>query len=56
MRRYLVTTKQHPPFLTDDFDADNHFIINIGMIVYDLVLDRFTTDGQIWNPIQINRL
>jgi hypothetical protein len=55
--RYLITTNEkHQPFLTKWFDPENHFNPDIGMIVYDLVEEKFTTDGVNWNDILIDHL
>ncbi|MGN6802383.1 MAG: hypothetical protein ACTHJN_10780 [Ginsengibacter sp.] len=54
--RYLVTTKFLGAFLTDWFVPENHFNIELGMIVYDLVKCLFTTDGQQWKPIEVDHL
>jgi hypothetical protein len=54
--RYLITTKEHPPAYTNWFDLENHFNSDIGMIVYDLVECKFTTDGKTWHDIEIDHL
>ncbi|MGN6247366.1 MAG: hypothetical protein ACTHNG_03360 [Ginsengibacter sp.] len=54
--RYLVTSKFHSPFFTDWFDCTNHFNVELGMIVYDLVRFCFTLDGKEWEPIEIDHL
>ena len=55
--RYLITTKEvHEPFLTEWFDEENHFNAEIEMVVYDLFMDKFTTDGHTWFDIQIDHL
>lgn len=55
--RYLITTKEvKAPFLTEWFDAENHFNPEIEMIVYDLAECKFTTDGKVWQDIEINNL
>lgn len=55
--RYLITTQEfRMPFLTNKFQAENHFNFEIGMIVYDLVQCKFTTDGRTWYEIEIDHL
>ncbi len=56
--RYLITTTDItcPPFLTNYFEPENHFDSEIGMIVYDLHTDRYTTDGIAWNALAIDHL
>lgn len=55
--RYLVTTKDaEKPFLTNWFEPENNFNPDIGMIVYDLWLNKFTTDGTTWNVIELDHL
>jgi len=54
--RYLITTKESQPFLTDWFDSENHFNKEVEMIVYDLVKHQFTIDGVNWLPIEIDHL
>jgi len=49
--RYLITTKDYPPFVTHWFDAENNFNKDQGMKVYDLDEMKFTTDGETWLPI-----
>ena len=52
--RYLVTTNHHTPFFTAWFDPENHFNPNpeVGMVVFDLQTEMFTTDGHNWREIQ----
>ena len=52
--RYLITTPEHPPFRTEFFDPENHF--TPGMVVYDLLKNAHTTDGQNWLTIEIDTL
>ena len=52
--RYLITTKNNTPFITKWFEPENHF--NPDMVVYDLVLNKFTTDGVNWHEITIDKL
>lgn len=54
--RYLITTRDNPPALTQWFDPENNFNPEAGMIVYDLYLNKYTTDGKTWNEIQIDHL
>ena len=54
--RYLVATEYNIPFLTDWFDAKNHFNKEVGMIVYDLVNNVYTIDGENWHKIPIDNL
>ena len=55
--QYLITTKEtDKPFLTNWFDAENHFNPNVQMVVYDLINLVFTTDGKTWKPIEIDHL
>ena len=55
--RYLITTKgAYSPFFTKWFDAENHFNADLDMIVYDLVENKYTTDGEEWHEIEIDRL
>ena len=54
--RYLITTKTETPGLTWIFDAENHFNAEIGMIVYDLHKELYTTDGKNWKQIKIDNL
>lgn len=55
--RYLVTTTQHPPFFTANFDPENHFDSNeSGMVVFDLLLCKYTTDGVTWIEIETDQL
>lgn len=55
--RYLITTNNtEAPFLTDWFEPENYFNINIGMVVYDLEDQSFTMDGVEWHPIDEDHL
>ncbi len=56
--RYLVTTNHHTPFFTAWFDPENHFNPNpeVGMVVFDLQTEMFTTDGHNWREIQKDSL
>ena len=50
--RYLVTSNDNPPFRTALFDPENHWVEDVGMVVYDLDKGVFTTDGQKWQEIE----
>lgn len=52
--QYLITSKDHKPFLTKWFEAENHF--SDGMIVYDLINHCYTTDGIVWLKIESDHL
>jgi len=54
--RYLITTNGQEPFLTKWFDSENHFNKDIGMVVYDLGKNRYTTDGKNWYDIKFDHL
>lgn len=55
--KYLVTTEEvKSPFLTDWFDVENNFNKDIGMIVYDLETNHYTTNGKNWHEIEIDHL
>jgi hypothetical protein len=55
--RYLITTKEvNSPFLTDWFDAENHFNPDEEMVVYDLCNNEFTTDGKTWHKLDVDHL
>jgi hypothetical protein len=54
--RYLITTKNEPPFLTRWFEYENHFNPELGMIIYDLSANTYTTDGINWLEIEIDHL
>ena len=55
--RYLVTTKEaYAPFLTEWFDYENHFNPDLGMVVFDLLNCKYTTDGKNWVDINIDHL
>ena len=47
---------EHKPFLTEWFDSENHFNPEIGMIVYDLVEKKYTSDGKEWHEIEEDHL
>ena len=54
--RYLITTKDHDPFLTKWFDPENHFYCDVDMIVYDLETKKYTIDGVNWIDLLIDHL
>jgi hypothetical protein len=54
--RYLITSNADNPYLTNWFSPQNHYIVNIGMVVYDLAKQVFTADGKSWQPIEIDHL
>ena len=54
--RYLITTTTDKPFKTEWYDYENFFNAEIGMIVYDLIKNKYTTDGKTWKRIQIDHL
>jgi hypothetical protein len=57
MARYLVTTKEvKSPFITQWFEPENHFIEDVEMIVYDLFKLKYTTDGKLWQDIELDHL
>lgn len=55
--RYLITTKKtYSPFLTKWFEPENHFNSDLDMVVYDLVENKYTTDGKKWHDIEVDHL
>lgn len=52
--QYLIITKLYPPFYTKWFDKENHFVD--GMLVIDLFIGSYTTDGENWHTIQMDHL
>jgi uncharacterized protein (DUF924 family) len=54
--RYLITTKDNEPCLTEWFDPENNFDAEIGMIVYELHKEIYTTDGVNWKNNEIDHL
>jgi hypothetical protein len=54
--RYLITTNTQGPFFTNWFDSLNHFSKDVGMVVYDLVAQRYTTNGIDWREIEEDSL
>lgn len=50
--RYLVSdNSENKPFYTDGFNMEN-FSEETEMIIFDLVLDRYTIDGKHWSDIE----
>jgi len=54
--RYLITKRYELPFYTNYFESENHFNKDDDMVVYDLHLCKFTTDGEIWHDIETDHL
>lgn len=52
--RYLITTIEETPFLTEWFEPENHF--SEGMVVYDLYKNKYMTDGKTWLTIEYDHL
>lgn len=55
MKRYLITTDVCDPFLTDWFDIENNFNLEINMVVYDLHLNKYY-NGDYWLAIAEDHL
>ena len=54
--RYLITMNFIRPFFTQHFDHLYKFYDNPGMVVYDLVNGKYTTNGNEWQDIIIGNL
>lgn len=56
--RYLITftNKENKPFMSQWYEAENHFNEELGMVVFDLYKFTYTTNGKDWEPIQIDHL
>jgi len=54
--RYLITTKDNPPYMTDWFDVENNFNAELEMVVYDVFSYSYMTDGINWQPIVFDHL
>lgn len=54
--RYLVTTNNADPFLTNYFMPENCFAIGIGMTVFDLYNQLYMVDGKNWLEIKEDHL
>ena len=55
--KYLITTEgTNTPFYTQWFEPEKHFNKDLGMVVYDLYEELYTTDGVTWNEILVDHL
>jgi hypothetical protein len=54
--QYLITTKDHEPFLTKWFEPENNFNPDVEMVVYDLYNNTYTSDGVIWLELNVDHL
>lgn len=54
--RYLITAENVEPFFTKWFEPENNFNEDIGMVVYDLVTEKYTYDGKTWHIIENDNL
>ena len=57
--RYLITfphDSEHKPFFTKWFEPENNFNADLKMNVYDLAENTFTTDGKVWQQIDVDHL
>ena len=54
--RYLIVTKNQPPFFTNWFDAENNFDASVDMIVFDLQRLVYTENGTDWVDIEKDSL
>lgn len=54
--RYLVTTNCTSPCLTNWFNPENHWNIEMGLVVYDLLERKYMTNGKDWIDIEIDNL
>ena len=52
--RYLIYIPGSAPFITRNFQPENHF--SDGMMVFDMHLDKYTTDGINWYQIEYDSL
>lgn len=54
--RYLITfsNNQHPPFFTEWYDKKNHY--TRGMVIYDIVNQSYSVDGETFTKIEIDHL
>lgn len=43
-----------PPFFTDHFDPENHFLAYTEMVIYDLCSNKYSIDGRAWEDIQVD--
>ena len=53
---YLIITNNHEPFYTDWFDAENHFVSDVEMIVFNLYNYTHTTNGKDWQETKQDHL
>lgn len=53
--RYLLTCSTSPPFFTAHFNPEN-FEPHSHMIVFDLLLSKYTDDGVTWQEIETDHL
>lgn len=51
---YLIITDSHEPFYTNWFDAENNFAP--GMVVFNLLTHKYTTNGKDWIEIKQDHL
>ena len=55
--RFLITTRDgEPPFFSPNFNPENHFNPETGMVVYDLLKAVYTIDGIMWQEIEEDHL
>jgi hypothetical protein len=57
--QYLVTYIENgtlKAFYTDWFELENNFNLEVGMIVFDLINHKYTTNGLIWGDIDEDNL
>lgn len=54
--RYLVTSNANPPFYTNWFNPEDHFVAYTEMVVYDLTSHKYTIDGRCWWDIKFDNL
>ena len=53
---YLIVSKSYEPFYTNWFYAENNFIKDDDMIVFNLLSGKYTTDGKNWHDIKQDHL
>lgn len=57
--QYLITyteNKEKKAFYTKWFESENNFNSELEMVVYDLINNQFTSDGMLWEEIEIDHL
>jgi hypothetical protein len=54
--RYLITSFSEKPFFTDYYEFENHFNPDIEMVIYDLISEKYTMDGENWYEIDRDHL